>query len=270
MTGTYTLRLSPQERERYRWMAAAAHTDEAAEWDSAGIGPGARVADVGCGPGAMLRVLAERVGPHGRVDGVDADPVAVSAAQEEVAGLSQVGVARGDASATGLEPASYDVVMCRHVLAHNGGRERAIVEHLVSLVRPGGAVYLVDADLATMWMLPDDPDVADLQARYVELHRARGNDLSIGRALGALLEGAGVTVEVFRTGGPVVRVPVGFRGPQWAALESLVAAGSATADDVTRWDAAYARLDGLAARPWAGMPTCMAVGRLPAPLGTPR
>lgn len=53
--------------------------------------------------------------------------------------------------------------------------------HLVALARPGGAVYQVDAD----------PDLADLADRYAAWHLARGNDLTVGRRLGALLEAAG-------------------------------------------------------------------------------
>ncbi len=47
----YVLTLSEVERDRHRRMAGHAVEDEAAEWAAAGIAPGARVADVGCGPG---------------------------------------------------------------------------------------------------------------------------------------------------------------------------------------------------------------------------
>jgi len=59
-------------------MAAIAADNEAAEWAAAGIVPGARVADVGCGPSAVLRMLAERVGAAGQAVGIDADPGAVA------------------------------------------------------------------------------------------------------------------------------------------------------------------------------------------------
>src|ERR1700730_3643412 len=40
-------------------------------WRSAGIGPGQTVLDVGCGPGCASLVLAELVGPSGRVMAID-------------------------------------------------------------------------------------------------------------------------------------------------------------------------------------------------------
>jgi ubiquinone/menaquinone biosynthesis C-methylase UbiE len=58
----YALALSEAEIGRYRMMAAVARRDEAAQWEAAGIIPGARVADVGCGPGAVLVAMAEVVG----------------------------------------------------------------------------------------------------------------------------------------------------------------------------------------------------------------
>ncbi len=155
----YALELTEAERARYRFMAESARTEERDQWAAAGIVPGARVADIGCGPGAVLRLLAEEVGERGWVDGVDADAVAVGAAVQEVAGLPQVAVRVGDATATGLDPGSYDVVMCRHVLAHNGGWEAAIVAHLAELTRPGGAVCLVDVDATAIRLYPEDPDL---------------------------------------------------------------------------------------------------------------
>jgi hypothetical protein len=60
----YALELDEREVERYRLMADQARADEADLWELAGIGPGARVADVGCGPGAMLPALSAAVGPR--------------------------------------------------------------------------------------------------------------------------------------------------------------------------------------------------------------
>ena len=171
----YALRLDEGEVERYRMMAEQARAAEADLWELAGVGPGARVADVGCGPGAMLPALSGAVGPDGRVQAVDADPGAVAAARAlaDAAGLENVEVTEGRADRTGLEPGSLDVVMLRHVLAHNGGAEDAIVTHLATLVRPGGCVYLVDVDGTAMRLLPEHADLTDLDERYAAFRAAR-------------------------------------------------------------------------------------------------
>ena len=89
-TTGYALRLSDDELARYRMMAVRAREREVDLWDLAGLRPGARAVDVGCGPGAVLTLLAETVAPTGRVVGVDADPEAVATAR---AGLDAAGAA---------------------------------------------------------------------------------------------------------------------------------------------------------------------------------
>ena len=262
MQSEYALRLSDTEVMRYRFMAELAARAEREWWTAAGVGEGAVVADVGCGPGAVSLVLARSVGPSGRVIAVDSDPAAVAAARETAAreGFKNVTVQVGEADGTGVSSGSADVVMIRHVLAHNGGREAAIVEHAVSLVRPGGSVYLADIEATAIRTRPADPDLEDLGARYGEWHRRQGNDLSVGLRLGELLRAAGLEGVEHHGLYQVIVVPPGVRPPPWAARDALVEAGLATADDLARWEAAFDRLDHAETRPTMFVPLLVAYG----------
>jgi SAM-dependent methyltransferase len=262
----YALALDEAEVARYRLMAEQARAAEAGLWQEAGIVAGAQVADVGCGPGALLPALAAAVEPGGKVAAIDADPDAVAAAGALVAkaGLVNVAVRAGQAERTGLPAGSRDVVMLRHVLAHNGGREDAIVAHLVTLLRPGGCLFLVDADGTAIRTVPEDPDLADLAQRYVQLHLDRGNDVQAGLWLGERLVRAGLELVDYR-GTYVIRpLPPGMRPPSWAARGTMVAAGLANKQDVARWDRAFARVDAAASRPTLFAPMFAAIGRRPA------
>jgi SAM-dependent methyltransferase len=289
----YSLALSEQERSRYRMMAAGAALNEAAEWTAAGIAAGARVADIGCGPGAVLRLLAERVGRDGAAIGVDANADAVAMAIAEVSDLPQAKVRIGRAQDADLDPDSFDVVMCRHVLAHNGGRETAIVAHLASLAAIGGSVYLVDIDATALRLTTSDlahlaslaaiggsvylvdidatalrlttsdPDLYELQDRYQSFQRGRGNDLSVGLRLGDLLTDAGLDVERYACRSPVLSLQPGMRPPSWAARNEMVAEGFATNDDIQRWEDAFVRLDKTQRRPWLFPAAFVAIGRRP-------
>jgi SAM-dependent methyltransferase len=264
--GRYALRLDPGEVERYRMMAEQARAAEADLWELAGIGPGRRVADVGCGPGALLPALSGAVGPDGRVRAVDADPGAVAAARAlaDAAGLGNVEVAEGRADHTGLEPGSLDVVMLRHVLAHNGGAEDAIVAHLATLVRPGGCVYLVDVDGTAARTLPDLADLADLDERYAAFRAARGDDNRAGLRLADRLARAGLEVVEFRGRYFIGSPPPGVRPPGWAAREAMLAAGVVTQADVQRWERAFQEVEAAPVRPTVFAPIFTAVGRRPA------
>ena len=262
MPPEYALKLSDAELTRYRLMAEGAARTEQEWWAAAGVADGAVVADVGCGPGAISLVLAGSVGPGGRVLAVDRDPAAVAAARDAAtrAGADNVTVQVGEAHSTGIPPGSADVVMIRHVLAHNGGREEAIVGHAATLVRPGGSVYLVDIEMTAIRTRPADPDLDDLAGRYEEWHRRRGNDLSVGLRLGELLRTVGLERVEHRGTYQIIVAPPGVRPPTWAARDALVDAGLATPDDLGRWEAAFQRLDRADPRPTTFVPLFVAYG----------
>ncbi|MGH2814714.1 MAG: methyltransferase domain-containing protein, partial [Actinomycetota bacterium] len=200
------------------------------------------------------------------VQAVDADPEAVAAAQALVAaaGLANVTVAEGRADHTGLEPGSLDAVMLRHVLAHNGGAEDAIVAHLATLVRPGGCLYLVDVDGTAVRTLPEQADLTDLQERYAAFRAARGDDNRAGLRLADRLARAGLEVLEFRGTYLIGQPPPSVRPPSWAAREAMVAAGVASEDDVRRWHRAFQEVQAAPVAPTVFAPLFTAVGRRPA------
>jgi precorrin-6B methylase 2 len=259
----YALALSGAELARYRAMAQMALREESAELALAGVRSGATVADVGCGPAAMSVALAGLVGPSGRVLAVERDPQARTTAAGVIAaaGAANVELSAGTATDTGLEPGSVDVAMLRHVLAHNGGHEQDIVTHLASRVRPGGFVYLVDVDLTAVRLLDADPDLHDLQPKYVAFHRARGNDPAVGLRLSQLLSGADLEVRAFVGRYAIVPVAGGTRPPAWAAREALLADGIASAADIARWGAALDRMDVSGVKPTVFAPNFIALGQ---------
>jgi precorrin-6B methylase 2 len=261
----YSLAISDAEVRRYRMMADRAQMAEADLWREAGIGPGAIVADVGCGPAAMSVVLGRAVEPQGRVIGVERDEAALAAARAVVAdsGVGNVDLRPGTATETGLEAGSVDVAMCRHVLAHNGPDEQRIVDHLAELCRPGGVVYLVDVDLTAMRILDLDRELSDLNEKYLQFHAARGNDLQTGLRLARLLGAAGLDVLAHRGSYNIIPAPPGLRPPPWAAREAMLSEGICTPEDVERWQRAFDRMDATTTRPTLFAPQFVASGRKP-------
>ncbi len=261
----YALKISDAELARYRVMASTARELEAELWTAAGLGSGAHVLDIGCGPGATVLALAEVVGPTGSVVGVDADPGAIAMAEAliEAAALTNARVQLGDGTATGLPAGGADVVMMRHVLAHNQQLEQDLVRHAAELVRPGGHVYLVDVDVSMLRQRDVAPELVDLHDRYIAFHAQRGNDLATGLRLVPLLAQAGLEVVVDTALMNVVKVPPGLRSPGWAARDALVAAGLADEGDLARWEEAFQRSDAATVRPTFFGPYFVAVGRRP-------
>ena len=238
----YALALSGGEIQRYRFMAQLAREREAHWWDLAGITGDARVLDLGCGPGLVTIELARALGQGGRVVGVDreADAVATARALLDEAGLAHVEVRRAEAWSTGLDAGAFDVVCLRHVLAHNTFEEVSrILEHVRSLLRPGGCCYVVESDLTANRIDPPIPDLVDLTERYIAYLRSLGRNPAAGPMMGSTLAGAGF--ELAGRHAEYVMPPrgTGIRPPSWAARDAMVAAGIATAADVERWDRAF-------------------------------
>lgn len=271
MTGSgqpaaYALQISEDEVDRYRFMAALAIQREAPLLERAGVVPGARVVDIGCGPAAFLVELARLVGADGEVVGVEPDAASRAIAERSVAeaGMPWARVIEGRGSDTGLDAGAWDVVMIRHVLYHVGTQAQDIVTHAATLVRPGGGVYTVDTVGSGMAVVPAPAeDTAQLQ-RYHDFQRSRGNDPDIGLRLHVLLAGAGLEITDHLGAFNIVAGSlVAKGGPLQAAQNAMLAAGAITEQEAQRFTEARVR---VGADPLARFfaPQITAVGRRPA------
>lgn len=75
--------------------------------------PGEVILDIGCGAGQSVLQLADRVGPEGRVIGVDIAPGLLALARRRAAALSQVRFVESDAQSLALPDASADGLFSR-------------------------------------------------------------------------------------------------------------------------------------------------------------
>ncbi len=110
-----------------------------------GAGPGASVADLGCGTGDLALAFARAVGPEGRVHAVDlaANMLRIAAAKRECAGAGRLHLHQADAAATGLDGGRFDAVSMGWVLRNVGDRGRVYAEAR-RLLRPGGCFVVID------------------------------------------------------------------------------------------------------------------------------
>ena len=74
---------------------------------------GETIVDIGCGAGQTVQQLASRVGPSGRVIGVDIGPYVLEVARSRTAALGQVQLIQADAAALALPDAMADGVYSR-------------------------------------------------------------------------------------------------------------------------------------------------------------
>ena len=84
-TDTYALARTPQEYDRLRAQSRAWEAATSRLLDQVGLAAGASCLDAGCGPGETMRLMAQRVGPAGRVTGIDVDAPLGAAGADDVA-----------------------------------------------------------------------------------------------------------------------------------------------------------------------------------------
>ena len=109
-------------------------------------GPGDIVVDMGCGTGANLPYLQARVGPGGRVLGVDFTPGVLAVARDRFDGVDGVGVVRGDATRPPV--AAADAVFASFVSGMLA-EPAAAVGTWADVVGPGGRLGLLDLARST-------------------------------------------------------------------------------------------------------------------------
>jgi SAM-dependent methyltransferase len=198
---TYTL--EPSEAEHARLIAVARRdADQVREMCArAGVGEGARVVDVGCGPVGALLELAEIVGSQGTVVGVDSSVGAIETARGIVArsGRRNVRLVHGDVYA--MAPAAlegdrpFDAAHLRFVLIHLADPAPAL-RRVAGLLRPGGHVLVHDYVEDARFPRYDPPVPASERAfdLLTATRHRRGAAADVGRRLPRLCEEAGLRV----------------------------------------------------------------------------
>lgn len=212
---------------------------------------GGRALDLGCGPLGILDLLSAAVGPSGRAIGIDNEPRMIAHARKTTTdrALSNVELALGEASHTGLASGSLDLAHERLVLVNHPNPQDVVAE-MARVVRPGGWIVLQELD-CELWRCEPRHDAWDeLHLVFLTSFAAAGRDPSVGRRLPALLRTAGmpdVTFDVhayhWGPGHPYQTLLLYFTGLLRAPI---LQAGLLTAD---RLDGLEAELEQHLARP---------------------
>lgn len=195
----YVLGTDEQERIRlgiqHRLWAAHAHQ----AWEHAGLRPGWRVLDVGCGPGWASMDMAEIVGPSGSVFGVDESDQYVHWFNQAVpaAGLPWASAVRGDVhqiAQTARAHSPFDMGYVRWVLCFVKD-PGSVVAQVAGLLKPGGRLVIQDYfNYECMSLAPRRAAFTRGIQAVAKSWRDRGGNPDVMGDMPALLRKAGLRV----------------------------------------------------------------------------
>ena len=161
--------------------------------DRLNIPKGARIAELGCGPGLMLGSLRERTGAEGCVEAYDAaaDWLTLIDARSTELGWENVSTSEADLRSLELEEGAYDLIFSRWVFSFLPDPE-GIIARLSKALKPGGVLAIEDYNHHGVSTYPhSDGFVAVIEATR-QMYFGQGGDPFVAGRLPIAMSAAGL------------------------------------------------------------------------------
>ncbi len=130
------------------------------------VGTGDTVLDVGCGTGLCMPGLQDKIGPTGRIIGIDASPDMLDLAAQRVAesGWPNVQLINAPVDEADIDRTADAALFCA---VHDDMQSPAAIAHVFAHLRPGAAVAAIGGKWPASWQWSLRKWVADLHAPFI-------------------------------------------------------------------------------------------------------
>ena len=147
----------------------------------AGLGPGKRFVEFGCGLGYVSRWAATRTALATGID-LSQDHLDEASKLAREAGLENIDFRQGSIYESNLPEGTFDFAYCRFLLSHLS-RPVAAMRAMAACLKPGGVLVCEEPDLKTIYSEPPAPSYAEAVERILRLADSRALDYRIGPKL---------------------------------------------------------------------------------------
>jgi len=171
----------------------------------AGLRPGMRVLDIGCGPGDVSFIASRLVGPTGMVLGIDASAEIVELARARAAELTVHGVLFEQSTIADITlDQPVDAVIGRLILMHLPDAASALRD-LAAHVRPGGIIAFSEIDVTAARTIPAQPLYQAMIDAICKTFAGMGVDPAFATRVHVLFRQAGLNAVQLTSGAPLGR-----------------------------------------------------------------
>jgi ubiquinone/menaquinone biosynthesis C-methylase UbiE len=194
----YVLRGGRWGYDRLQMLARVRRADTLELLRRAGLRPGVRCLDLGCGGGEVTFEIARLAGPDGFVVGIDMDEVKLALAREAAGkrGLASIEFRTANVNDWD-EPGAYDLVYSRFLLQHLS-RPVELLQRMWAAVRAGGVIAVEDADFDGLCCHPENGAFDFYRRMLPRVCELNGGDSTIGRKLYQYFLQAGIPAPELR------------------------------------------------------------------------
>ena len=192
MTYVFTEADITTEAQRLRDQSAALDPLTARLLRSAGLEPGMRVLDIGCGVGSVTALAADAVAPGGHVVGIDRSDDAVAGARALLGDRDDVEFRVADANDLDGVEKGFDAVIGRMVLVHVPDPV-AVLRTAADHVRPGGVICMHEPDMTYAWTSRPTPLWSHVRDGILTSFDHVGAHSRLGRDLFSVFRDAGLS-----------------------------------------------------------------------------
>ena len=208
----YVMGRTSEEYERLRRQSELLESITGSVLNRAGLCSGMKCLDVGCGPGEVMRLMAERVGPTGRIVGIDVDGKlgreALSVLMSK--GYRQCSFIEGNLeSLEQIDSDGFDLVFARLLLMHLDDPFLGL-RKMYYQVRSGGRIVLQDYYFPAMDSHPAIEPLVEFKKVFFGVYNKAGRETRMGIKLPGYFIEAGIGVpDGTDVTGLLVPMPVG-------------------------------------------------------------
>jgi ubiquinone/menaquinone biosynthesis C-methylase UbiE len=190
----YVMGRTSDEYERLRRQAKVLEPITRSVLERTGLSRCMSCLDLGCGPGEVMRLMAEFVGPAGRVVGMDTDARLGTETLSILrnSGYEQCSFIEGNVQdLEKIDAGSFDLVFARLLLLHLEDPVLAL-RKMYSRVRPGGWIVVQEYYFPTVDSYPTVEALLEFKTVFFGVYEKEGRETRMGVKLPAFFIEAGI------------------------------------------------------------------------------